>query len=94
MQTKYWKSLLIKSGQGCFLQPSQLIDKVDLVKSRYGLQHVEPDSFGLLVDQTEQFMKDMVMSLISKCRVRQQDAQMGMSHAKPGDQCNVSTVTC
>jgi len=38
-------------------------------------------------------MKDLVIKLISKSRVRNQDAQMGMSHTKPGDTCDLRTIT-
>jgi hypothetical protein len=38
-------------------------------------------------------MKELVIKLISKSRVRNQDAQMGMSHTKPGDTCDLHTIT-
>lgn len=75
------------------MQPQQLIDKVELIKTRYGLQQVDLDCYGLLVDQTEQLMKDIVVELIQKSRIRSQDAQKWMSNTKPGDQCELTTVT-
>ena len=36
-QVKYWKSNLIRSGQGSFLQPQSLINKVELAMAKYGL---------------------------------------------------------
>ena len=38
-------------------------------------------------------MKDIVIALIQKSRVRNQDAQKWMSNTKPGDQCDLTTVT-
>ena len=34
---KNWRSTLIKSGKGSFLEPQGLVDKVDQIKARYGL---------------------------------------------------------
>ena len=38
-------------------------------------------------------MKDIIIQLIQKSRVRNQDAQKWMSNTKPGDQCDLTTVT-
>jgi len=38
--------------------------------SRHGLKEVDLDAYGLVMDMTEQFMKDLVSDLIAKSRVR------------------------
>ena len=35
--TKNWKSVLIKSKRGSFLEPDRLLQKVKLQMSRYGI---------------------------------------------------------
>ena len=78
MDKKNWKSSLIKGGYGSFLQPDRLLEKVKLAMSRYGIKHAEPDCYGLLVDQSEEMMKNIVSDLISTCRTRLQDGQPNM----------------
>ena len=61
--------------------------------SRYGIQQADPDCYGLLVDQSEEFMKSLVAELVKACRIRLQDGQPDMRPAKPGDTYKVDTVS-
>lgn len=66
---------------------------MDQVRARYGLQQADSDCFGLLVDETETFFRDIISQLLNKSRVRNQASQSGMSKSKPGDTCDIGTVT-
>jgi hypothetical protein len=48
-----WRSTLLKSGQGPFLQPNRLQEKISLQMTKYGLQQTEPEAYGLITDMTE-----------------------------------------
>ena len=61
--------------------------------ARFGLQQADPECYGLLVDNSEQFTKDLIVQLIERSRVRNQDGQHGLSHGRPGDRVNLKTVT-
>ena len=75
------------------MQPERLLEKVKLTMSRYGIKHAEPDCYGLLVDQTEDLMKSIISELIGTCRTRLLDDKTKMPQAKPGDTCDVKTVS-
>ena len=56
------------------------------------MQNADAECYGLLIDQSEQLVKDIVTQLISKARLRIQDLQPSMNQAKAGDQIDVSTT--
>ena len=61
LDTKYWRSSLIKDGLGLFLNPSKLKDKVKSVSTRVGLsEQCEPEALGLLMDTTEMYIKEFM----------------------------------
>lgn len=62
--------MLIKSGQGPFLHPHRLKEKLHLQMTKYGLHQSDPEVYGLLTDMTEQLMRDIVSNLIHQSRAR------------------------
>ena len=60
--------------------------------ARYGLKVSESDALGLIMDASEQLMKDFACKLIHQCRARLADTQPSMTLARAGDQISLATT--
>ena len=88
---KHWRSTLISSGMGSFLDGRSLQEKVKLAMARQGLTSADPDTYGAVIDTSEFLVRQLVSSLITKARTRMQEAQPNMGEAKPGSTVEVQT---